>query len=150
VLTGFPVALAGGAAAVAVGWCLRRSDELGRPRPFPWVSMALLVALAVAGAVPGVLRTQQERRLGRAASELAGARVAVRCQSLGGAFVDGGPEPWALIKRDQCRDLGAYVRSGTLIVLAVVGFFMRRRGRQPRLTAGQGPPRGLVDPLRLA
>jgi hypothetical protein len=123
VLTWFAVALAGWAVAVAVGWGLRRSDELGRPRPFPWVSVALLVAMAVAA--PGVLRTHQERRLGRAASELAGARVAVRCQSLGGAFVDGGPElgyvcwradghpePWALIKRDQCRDLEAYVRSG--------------------------------------
>ncbi|HEV8164058.1 MAG TPA: hypothetical protein VGR74_06370, partial [Actinomycetota bacterium] len=50
--------------------------------------------------------------------------VAVRCQSLGGAFVDGGPklgyvrwrpdgspEAWALIKHDQSRDLAAYVRS---------------------------------------
>jgi hypothetical protein len=55
---------------------------------------------------------------------LAGARVAVCCQSLGGAFVDGGPElgyvrwradgspePWTLIKRDQCRHLAAYARS---------------------------------------
>ena len=91
-LTWFAVALAGGAVAVAVGWGLRRSDGLGRPRPFPWVSVALLVLLAVAGAVPGVLRAHQERRLGRAASVLAGARVAVRCQSLGGAFVDAGPE----------------------------------------------------------
>jgi hypothetical protein len=86
--------------------------------------VALLVALAVAGPVPGVVRAQQERRLGRAASVLAGARVAVRCQSLGGAFVDGGPElgcvrwradghpePWALLKRDQCRHLAAYVPS---------------------------------------
>jgi hypothetical protein len=130
VLTWFAVALAGGAVAVAVGWGLRRSDGLGRPRPFPWVSVALLVLLAVAGAgaVPGVLRAHQERRLGRAASVLAGARVAVRCQTLGGAFVDAGPElgseltwpgpggdpePWALLKRDQCRHLGAYVRSGT-------------------------------------
>jgi hypothetical protein len=72
-----------------------------------------------------VLRASQERRLGGAASALAGARVAVRCQSLGGAFVDAGPElghvrwradgspePWALIKRDQCHHLAAYVRSG--------------------------------------
>ena len=49
----------------------------------------------------------------------------MRCQSLGGAFVDAGPEPgyvrwradgspepWALIKRDQCHHLAAYVRSG--------------------------------------
>ena len=123
-LTWFAVALAGGAVAVAVGWGLRRSDGLGRPRPFPWVSVALLVLLAVAGAVPGVLRAHQERRLGRAASVLAGARVAVRCQTLGGAFVDGGPElgyvrwradghpePWALLKRDQCRHLAAYAHS---------------------------------------
>jgi hypothetical protein len=84
VLTFMAAALAGGAVAVAVGWGLRR-----------------------------------------AASVLAGTRVAVRCQSLGGAFVDGGPElgyvrrradgrpePWTLIKRDQCRHLGAYLRSG--------------------------------------
>jgi hypothetical protein len=50
--------------------------------------------------------------------------VAVRCQSFGGAFVDAGPElgdmrwradgkpePWTLIKRDQCRHLAAYARS---------------------------------------
>jgi hypothetical protein len=78
----------------------------------------------MAAAVPGVLRGQQERRLGGAASVLAGARVAVRCQSFGGAFVDAGPElgyvrwgadgkpePWTLIKRDQCRHLAAYGRS---------------------------------------
>jgi hypothetical protein len=72
-----------------------------------------------------VLRARQERHLAGAASVLAGARVAVRCQSLGGAVVDAGPElgyvrwradgtpePWTLIKRDQCRHLAAYVRSG--------------------------------------
>jgi hypothetical protein len=124
VLTWFAVALAGGAAAVAVGWGMRRFDELGRPRRFPWASVAALLALALAAAVPGLARAHQERRLGRAASVLAGARVAVRCQSLGAAFVDGGPElgyvrwrpdgapeAWALIKRDQCRHLAAYLRS---------------------------------------
>jgi hypothetical protein len=124
VLTWFAVALAGGAVAVAAGWSLRRLDELGRPRRFPWVGLSLLLAVAVAAAVPGVLRGHQERRLGGAASMLAGARVAVRCQSFGGAFVDAGPElgyvrwradgkpePWTLIKRDQCRHLAAYARS---------------------------------------
>jgi hypothetical protein len=124
VLTWFALALAGAAIAVAAGWALRRTDELGRPRRFPWVSVALLLAMAVAAAVPGVLRANQERRLGGAASALAGARVAVRCQSFGGAFVDAGPElgyvrwgpdgrpePWTLIKRDQCRHLAAYARS---------------------------------------
>ena len=87
-----------------------------------WFAVAL--GVAVATVVPGVLRAHQERRLGGAASVLAGARVAVRCQSFGGAFVDAGPElgyvrwradgspePWTLIKRDQCRHLAAYARS---------------------------------------
>jgi hypothetical protein len=124
VLTWLAVALGTGAAVVAIGWAVRRTDELGRPRRFPWVTVALLLALGVAAAVPGVLRASQERRLGTAASVLAGARVAVRCQSFGGAFVDAGPElgyvrwradgspePWTLIKRDQCRHLAAYARS---------------------------------------
>jgi hypothetical protein len=126
VQTFMAVALLTGAAVAAIGWGLRRTDELGRPRQFPWVTVALLLALGVGAAVPGVLRASQERRLGGAASALAGSRVAVRCQSLGRAFVDAGPElgyvrwradghpePWALLKRDQCRHLGAYVRSGT-------------------------------------
>jgi hypothetical protein len=124
VLTWFAVALAVGAVAVGVGWWLRQSDELGRPRRFPWVSVVVLAALAVAAAAPGVARAAQERRLGAAATVLAGAPVAVRCQSLGQAVLDGGPElgyvrwradgspePWTLIKRDQCRHLAAYVRS---------------------------------------
>jgi hypothetical protein len=124
VLTWLAVALGGGAVAVAAGWALGRADELGRPRRFPWVSVTLLLAAAVAAAVPGVVRAGQERRLGGAASALAGARVAVRCQSFGGTFVDAGPElgyvrwradgrpePWTLIKRDQCRHLAAYARS---------------------------------------
>jgi hypothetical protein len=124
VLTWLAVALVTGAAVVATGWAVRRTDELGRPRRFPWVSVALLLALGAGAAVPGVLRASQERRLGTAASVLAGARVAVRCQSFGGAFVDAGPElgyvrwrtdgspePWTLIKRDQCRHLAAYARS---------------------------------------
>jgi hypothetical protein len=80
--------------------------------------------LAAATAAPGVVRTRHERRLAAAASALAGVQVGVRCQSFGGAFVDPGPElgfvrwradgtpePWTLIKRDQCRDLAAYLRS---------------------------------------
>jgi hypothetical protein len=73
-----------------------------------------------------VARASQERRLGATASVLAGAPVAVRCQSLGQAVLDGGPElghvrwrsdgtpePWALIKRDQCRHLAADKRRPT-------------------------------------
>jgi hypothetical protein len=124
VLTLVAVALAAGAVAVVAGWARRRTDELGRPRTFPRSSVALLLVLAVAAATPGVLRGRQERRLATAASVLAGAEVAVRCQTLGGAFVDAGPElgyvrwradgspePWTLIKRDQCRHLAEYLRS---------------------------------------
>lgn len=123
-LTWLAVALLAGAAVTATGWGLRRTDGLGRPRRFPWVTVALLLAMAAGAAVPGILRASQERRLGGAASVLAGARVAVRCQSFGGSFVDAGPElgyvrwradgspePWTLIKRDQCRHLAAYARS---------------------------------------
>jgi hypothetical protein len=118
------LALVLAAVVVAVRWYPRRTDDLGRPRPFPWIGMAVLVALAMAAATPGILRARQERRLARAASALAGVQVAVRCQTFGGAFVDAGPElgyvrwradgtpePWTLIKRDQCRDLAAYLRS---------------------------------------
>jgi hypothetical protein len=124
VLTWVAPALAAGALVVAAFWWRRRTDGLGRPRRFPWVSVALLLVLAVAAAAPGVQRARQERRLAGAVSVLAGAEVAVRCQSLGGAFVDAGPElgyvrwradgspePWTLIKRDQCHDLAAYLRS---------------------------------------
>ncbi|HEV3463330.1 MAG TPA: hypothetical protein VG846_05035 [Actinomycetota bacterium] len=123
-LTWLAVALLAGAAVTATGWGLRRTDGLGRPRRFPWVTVTLLLAMGMGAAVPGMVRASQERRLGGAASVLAGARVAVRCQSFGGAFVDAGPElgyvrwradgspePWTLIKRDQCRHLAAYARS---------------------------------------
>jgi hypothetical protein len=115
------------AAMVAVGarrW-VRRVDPLGRPRGFPWAGVALLGVLAVSAATPGVLRAREERRLAAAASALAGTRVAVHCQSFGGASVDAGaelghvrwradgtPERWTLLKRDACRDLAAYLRAG--------------------------------------
>jgi hypothetical protein len=119
------VALVAAAVAVAARWYPRRRDSLGRRRPFPLVTVTLLALLAAAAATPGVLRVRQERRLAGAASALAGVPVAVRCQTFGGAFVDSGPElgyvrwrtdgtpeRWTLIKREQCRDLAAYVRAG--------------------------------------
>jgi hypothetical protein len=124
VLSWFALALALGAAVVVAGWLARRFDEIGRPRRFPWVSVALLLALAGAAAIPGVVRARQERRLAGAATALVGTSVTVRCQTVGGAFIDAGPElgyvrwradgspeGWTLIKRDQCRHLAAYARS---------------------------------------
>jgi hypothetical protein len=124
---GWVATLASAVAAVAVviHWYRRRLDAIGRRRAFPLISVLLLSALAISAAAPGVLRLREERRLAAVASALAGTRVAVRCQGFGGAFVDAGvelgyvrwradgsPEPWTLIKRDQCRDLAAYLRSG--------------------------------------
>jgi hypothetical protein len=106
VLTWLAVALLTGAAVVAIGWGLRRTDELGRPRRFPWVTVALLLAMGVGAAVPGGLRASQERRLGGAGVDEGPELGYVRWRA------DGSPEPWALIKRDQCHHLAAYVRSG--------------------------------------
>jgi len=124
-LTFVALGLVVAAGGVAGRWRLRRVDELGRPLAFPVVSVALLGVLAATAATPEALRVRQERRLAGAASVLAGRPVTVRCQGFGAAFVDSGlelgyvrygvdgvPERSALIKRDQCRDLAAYLRAG--------------------------------------
>ncbi len=113
-----------GAGLISFNWWRRRIDALGRLRSFPSVSLLLLVALGVAFLTPWVLRARLQARLAAAASEIVGAPVRVRCQSFGGAFVDAGAElgyvrfdefgraePETLLKRDQCRDLAAYLRS---------------------------------------
>ncbi|MGI8537087.1 MAG: hypothetical protein ACR2K2_11445 [Mycobacteriales bacterium] len=88
------------------------------------MSVVLLGALSIGAAAPGVARKREEARLDKAASALAGTPVQVRCQTLGGAFVDavaelgyvrygadGKPEHRTLIKHEQCADLAAYLRS---------------------------------------
>jgi hypothetical protein len=124
-LTFVALGLVVAAGGVAGRWRLRRVDGLGRPLAFPVVSVVLLGVLAAGAATPDLLRARQERRLARAASALAGGPVAVHFQGFGAAFVDTGPELGyvryradgipersTLIKRDQCRDLAAYLRSG--------------------------------------
>ena len=101
-----------------------RRDALGRSVGFPTISVALLLVLACVAAYPAVNRKREERRLAAAASVIAGAKVDVVCQTLGGAFVDAGaeagyvrwrpdgvPEHVAHIKWEQCRDLRRYLRS---------------------------------------
>jgi len=125
VLTWVSFGLLVSVSAVLVRWLANRVDAIGRQRAFPWVSVVLLAALAVAAATPGVLGGLRERRLARVASAVVGAKVGLHCQSFGEAFVDTGielgyvrwgpdgvPERSTLIKRDQCRDLAAYQRSG--------------------------------------
>jgi hypothetical protein len=119
-----PVLFGAALVVLLVRWSLRRVDSLGRATGFPWVSAVLLLAVAGGTAVPPTLRTIEQHRLGTVASALAGRPVAVHCQTLGGAsfdagaelgyvrWTDDGPADWTLIKRDQCRDLTAYLRSG--------------------------------------
>lgn len=109
-----------GGGALAGHWLLHQRDALGRPRAFPVWSVALLVALAVAAAVPGVRRRTLEGQLSRVATTLAGHPVKVHCQSFGQALTDlgselgyvkftpTGPERSALIKRDACGELRRY------------------------------------------
>ncbi|MDX6217465.1 MAG: hypothetical protein QOG99_3049, partial [Frankiales bacterium] len=102
-------------------WVARQRDALGRPRPFPAISVSLLAVLAVGFAVPVVRRHQEESRLSRVASALVGHPVRVHCQSIGQALADvggelgfvkyddaGRPEPRTTIKRDPCGELRRY------------------------------------------
>ena len=115
--------------AVAVGlvarWLLRPRDGLGRPKPFPVVSV---VALALVGGVllvPVVRHHRLEQRLSAVASDLVGAPATVHCQTAGQEFVDAGaelgyvrwgrdgvPEHQTLVKHAQCGDLADYLGGG--------------------------------------
>ena len=112
------------AAALVGRWLLRPRDGLGRSKPFPAVSVLLLVALAVGCLVPVYRHHRLETRLEAAASALVGVPVEVNCQTAGQQFVDAGaelgfvrygpdgvPERATLIKRDQCSDLADYLGS---------------------------------------
>ena len=91
-LTAAAVVLALSACVVAGRWYLARVDGIGRRIDFPTLWVGLLAVLATGAAAPGVLRGQLEDRLSAVASTLAGRQVRVRCQALGGAFVDVGSE----------------------------------------------------------
>jgi hypothetical protein len=124
VLTWCAVALLVAAVVVAARWWRRRSDALGRPRGFPFVSVGLLAVAGGLGLVPGLQHARLEHRLAAAAGALTGRRVDVHCQTLGEAFVDtdghlgyvpwgpdGVPEARTTIKREPCAALGAYLGS---------------------------------------
>jgi hypothetical protein len=124
VLAWIGVALLVAVGGVGIRWMSARTDALGRPRPFPYITVVVLLMFACAALAPFVLRVRLEGRLTAAASDLVGTSVEVRCQSFGGAFVDvgadlgyvvfgpdGKPEGWTLIKRQQCGDLSDYLSS---------------------------------------
>ncbi|HVW80152.1 MAG TPA: hypothetical protein VHB69_04340 [Mycobacteriales bacterium] len=110
-----------GAGIVAVRGYLRRYDALGRRRPLPWISVCLLVGIAIVLALPSFLRHREEARLDKAASVLVGAPVTVHCETLANTFTDtsgdlgfvkygadGVPEHHATIARAQCAYLKNY------------------------------------------
>lgn len=110
-----------GAGALASRWYGLGADSLGRPRPFPTISVSLLAAVAVALAFPVVRRHEEESRLSHVATSLVGHAVHVHCQTFGQALTDlgselgfvrftedGEPEPRTTIKRDPCADLRHY------------------------------------------
>jgi hypothetical protein len=112
------------AAVLTVGWVLRRVDSLGRIRPFPKISIGLVLVLALCCAVPLGIQARLEARLEQAATTVAGGPVQVHCQGLGQAFLDLGPElgfvRWGpdgtperstLIKIDQCIELRSWLAS---------------------------------------
>jgi hypothetical protein len=102
-------------------WMIARR---GNHADFPWIAVGLLVVLGAACIAPWFLRVRLEDKLSLGASDVAGRKVSVRCQSFGAAFFDpsanlghvafnaaGQAEPRTLIKRDQCRDLSGYMSS---------------------------------------
>ena len=123
-MTWIAAALLAAAVVVAVRWAMRRVDALGRRRPFPLVTVLILLGLGVGLLVPVVRTARLEARLGDVASSLVGERVVVDCQGLGQEFVDvgaelgyvrighdGQPERATLIKRPQCGALSSYLHS---------------------------------------
>jgi hypothetical protein len=114
--------VAGGVATIA-RWHATRVDSLGRSRPYPLLAVVCF-ELAALAAVPVVRITAEQHRLGRVATELAGAPATVHCQRLASAMADlsndlghvnlgrdGRPERATLIKNEQCRLLASYLAS---------------------------------------
>lgn len=110
------------AAVLGVRWALRRTDDIGRARPFPRYAVGGLLLLAVAAGVPVIRHDRLERQLSAVASRLVGHPVKVHCQTASEEFVDAGaelgyvrfdasgaPEPRAVIKHAQCGHLRDYL-----------------------------------------
>jgi len=109
---------------VLLAWSRHRADTLGRARGFPVIGVAVPAVLMVLTAVPVVRHHRLEGRLSDVASELAGLRVDVICQTLGESWVDARPEPGyvritsdgrperrATITLQTCNDLQDWLRS---------------------------------------
>jgi len=124
VLVWVSLALFAVSCALSVRWMLVRVDSLGRVHGFPTIGVAASAGLAVLCAVPVVRTELFERRLDAAASELAGARVRVHCQTTGESFVHAGsewgwvptgsnglPEKHTVLSKVACQHLASWIRS---------------------------------------
>jgi hypothetical protein len=112
------------ALTLVLRWAVRRVDSLGRPRPFPTVSIGVVLLVALATGVPAILHLRMERRLSEVASGLVGSSVTVQCKTLGQSWLDahtelgyvrfsadGVPEPETVLADEACQDLEAWRRS---------------------------------------
>jgi hypothetical protein len=122
VLTWVALALLALAVVVAARWLMHRRDSLGRARPFPLISVLVLVTLGAGLFVPVVRHHRLESRLTAVATTLVGAPAVVHCQTAGREMLDlgselgfvrwgpgGVPEHETLIKRAPCSRLAAYL-----------------------------------------
>jgi hypothetical protein len=126
IMSSFLTYVSTGSGLLGVGlvgsWSTRRRDSLGRPRPFPVWSVAILAIIAAAALIPGVQRAIEERRLAYAATKLVGHKVVVHCQSTAAALIDvgaelgfvpydasGRPRPITTLKREPCKELKHYL-----------------------------------------
>ena len=108
-------------AGVLVSWTATRVDTLGRRRSFLVAGTAVPLLVALVAGVPVVRHARLEARLATVASQLAGHRVTVRCETLTQSWTDaqaelgyvrfdaeGRPEPRATLGVEACRDLSAW------------------------------------------
>jgi hypothetical protein len=118
------LALLAAGAVIAGRWSLCRVDSIGRKVALPW-SAWMLPLLGLIVAIPVIRHHNEESRLSQVATQLAGAKATVHCQSGSAQWVDTGnelgfvkygsdgvPEHATLIKREQCGLLASYLKGG--------------------------------------
>jgi hypothetical protein len=112
------------AAGLTLRWSGFRFDALGRPRPFPVISVSLCLVVGLGSAVPVGLHVRTEHRISAAASAIGGIDASVHCQTASQASFDlgpelgyvkfgvnGVPEHHALIKWEPCHELAEWIGS---------------------------------------
>jgi hypothetical protein len=117
-------ALIAAGAVIAARWWFNRVDAIGRTVSLPW-SAWILPVLGLIAFIPVVRHHDEEAKLSRVASVLAGGKATVHCQSGTAEWVDVGnelgyvkwgpdgvPEHSTLIKHEQCGLIARYLKGG--------------------------------------